>query len=103
MVDRLYNDNDPAAVNITGINSNVCELWFGRGAIKSTRGDYCICKSYAYPIASNTHCRKNLYSSILKLYITLIILDFLINVTTDEFKTPETCPANTEVISASSV
>ncbi len=63
MVTRVYSDNDPTAANITGLTDIGCKKFFGNGAMKSTNGDYCICSTNAFPVDSNTYCRKRIYTS----------------------------------------
>jgi len=50
------------AKNVTGLTEYGCIKWFGQGAKKSTNGDYCICRSDAYPVQSDTYCRKSIVS-----------------------------------------
>lgn len=59
MTAQVYVDDDPATPNITGITETACVKFFGLAAMKSTNGDYCVCRENAYPVNSNTYCRKS--------------------------------------------
>ncbi|CAF3513440.1 unnamed protein product [Rotaria socialis] len=76
---RVYNDNDPTAPNIPGLLDSDCAKLFGLSAAIASNGSYCICKSSAYSVRSNTFC-----------YL-------LINQTTADIKTLRDCPANTNI------
>ncbi|UJR32135.1 hypothetical protein I4U23_019603 [Adineta vaga] len=81
---RVYSDDDSTAPSIDGLNDAGCRLWFGTGAMLSTKGRYCICKSAAYAVFENTYCH------------------FLIDEMTADIKGVRTCPANTEIFESNS-
>ncbi|CAF3205424.1 unnamed protein product, partial [Rotaria sp. Silwood2] len=79
IANRVYLDNDPAALNITGLTIPVCVKLFGYGATLSNSGSYCICIPDAYHVADFSFCL------------------FLINRITSGIKRINDCPANSFV------
>jgi hypothetical protein len=59
VTNQVYEDDNPAAPNITGLTTSICARLFGSGAKQSSRGRYCTCKTEAFPVQSNTYCREN--------------------------------------------
>ncbi|CAM4777103.1 unnamed protein product [Rotaria magnacalcarata] len=76
---QVYNDNDPTASNIAGLQEKDCVKLFGLSATIASNGSYCICISSAYSVRNNSFCH------------------FLINQNTTDLKTLDDCPANTNI------
>ena len=92
--DRVYELNDTSAVTIADLSDRDCIRLFGTGAIVSTFGRYCTCRSDAFPIDSFTYCRKYRLNSFDWIQTTTYCqcLGFFIGRYTEEIKGGRTCP-----------
>ncbi len=58
ITNQVYMESDLSAPNIAGLNERVCVKFFGTGATLSSRSNYCVCRTNAYSVESNSYCRK---------------------------------------------
>jgi hypothetical protein len=61
VLNRVFDDNDANVETLNDLTESICVHFFGLGATKSTKGNYCICRSSAYRLEDNSYCRKRVY------------------------------------------